>query len=518
MRARLLLVLAVAVLAAGGVWAALRVAGPATYTTELGDIQLQVSPAWPRDRGVNLYVPLADWGLRAPIIGAPVAVSAEPRRIDRDGVVQAVTAGSESLRVVRAELAHDVRGAAVRAALVTLLGGLLGGTVAILIWERLGIRGRRLLLAPAAGAGLAALYILALVGWGAATWNPERLERPTYYASGHELQRLLDEADRLRRTGEQYAGRVDVAIRSIAGLLNQGARSGEAAPGGTRIMLGSDIHNNVFTLPVLRRFGGKNPTFLAGDFVINGSKLETGLLKGINSLGKPVVAVSGNHDSPGIMRHLARSGVIVLTHRSGVREIAGLSVAGFEDPLEFHGAEFPPGVRTALSFTDLPDGHERFLAAVEERWAWWRALPRRPQVLVLHQEAIAQALANLIWSADPDGPPLTILAGHTHIQRLDRYGPITIVNGGTAGAGGLFGAGHDPVGFALLDLTSSGPLEATDLVQQNPADGSAQARRVITARPDCDGRLVFCHDKPVLPELPQTPIEAPTGSRGPATR
>jgi predicted phosphodiesterase len=283
-------------------------------------------------------------------------------------------------------------------------------------------------------------------------------------------------------------------------------------------MLASDIHNNVLTLPTLRRFGAGHPTVLAGDFTINGSKLETGLLSGLHKLGKPVVAVSGNHDSPGLMRRLARSGIIVLTHRDGVREIAGLRIAGFEDPLEYHGGAFPSGVRTALSFDDFPDGHQRFVDAVESRWAWWRALPRRPQVLVLHQEGIAKALANLIWAADPEGPPLAILAGHTHVQRLDRYGPVTVVNGGTAGAGGLFGAGHDPVGFALLDLSPRGALEATDLVQQNPVDGSASARRVITAQPDCDDRLVFCHTAPELPELPHSPISAPTGPSGPASR
>ncbi|MEA2294667.1 MAG: hypothetical protein QOE86_2306 [Solirubrobacteraceae bacterium] len=517
MRRRLLLALAVTVLAAAGIWSALRVAGPATYTTALGDVQLDLQPAWPADRGVNLYVPLADWGLRARIVGAPVSVSAEPRRIDRDGLVKVVTAASPFLPALRAELAADLRSLALRAFLFALLGGLVGGAMAVLVWERLGVRGRRLLLAPVAGVGLAVACALVLTGWSAVTWQPDRLERPTYYASGRELQRLLDQADQLRRTGEQYANRVDVAIRSIAGLLKEGPHSGQT-PGGTRIMLASDIHNNVFTLPVLRRFGQGRPTFLAGDFTINGSKLETGLLRGLDRLGKPVVAVSGNHDSPGLMRLLARRGLIVLTHRSGVRDIAGLSVAGFEDPLEFQGGAFPSGVRTALSFSDFPDGQERFQDAVASRWAWWRALPRRPEVLVLHQEGIAKALANLIWSADPTGPPLTILAGHTHVQRLDRYGPVTIVNGGTAGAGGLFGAGKDPVGFALLDLTAEGALEATDLVQQNPADGSAQARRVITERPDCDGRLVFCHDSPQLPDLPGTPIEAPVGPRGPGSR
>ena len=124
--------------------------------------------------------------------------------------------------------------------------------------------------------------------WSALSWTPERLERPTYFASGRELQRLLDQADTLRRTGEKYADRVDVALRSIAGLLDEGGAADEQ-PGGTRVMLASDIHNNVLTLPVLRRFGADHPTFLAGYFTINGSRVETGLLRGLNRLGKPAL-------------------------------------------------------------------------------------------------------------------------------------------------------------------------------------------------------------------------------------
>jgi hypothetical protein len=138
---------------------------------------------------------------------------------------------------------------------------------------------------------------------------------------------------------------------------------------------------------------------------------------------------------------------------------------------------------------------------VQERWRWWQALPQRPDVLIVHQEAIGRALANLIWSEDPDGEPLAILVGHTHVQRMDRYGPITTINSGTAGAGGVFGAGSQSVGLALMDFDpETGALVATDLVQMNPSTSAARAQRVITDTPDCDEQLVFCHDEPNLGE------------------
>jgi hypothetical protein len=130
----------------------------------------------------------------------------------------------------------------------------------------------------------------------------------------------------------------------------------------------------------------------------------------------------------------------------------------------------------------------------------------------MHQEAIGRALANRIWKEDPKGAPLAILVAHTHVQRLDRYGPITTINSGTAGAGGLWGIGSQSVGLALLDFDKeTGALVATDLVQMTPSTSAARAQRVIIDTPDCDDQLVFCHDEPDLPEAPATPTpdEAP---------
>ena len=94
--------------------------------------------------------------------------------------------------------------------------------------------------------------------------------------------------------------------------------------------------------------------------------------------------------------------------------VAGLEVAGFEDPLAYQGRGYPAGVRATLSFTDLPDGEQRFSEAADRYWGWWNALPRRPDVLLIHQAALARDLAARIEDADPAGAPLAILTGHTH--------------------------------------------------------------------------------------------------------
>ena len=490
-------VLVLLVLVVVGAWAAPRVAGPRDYATAVADVQVRLSVTLPQRRGVNLYVPLADWGLRSYVTRAPVRVTVEPRRINRVGVVRTVSDGGRgTVAELRSQLDGALRSATWRFLLLSVLGGLLGGLVALLVWHVLGVRGRWLLLAPGAGVALTAVTVGGLIAWTALSFDATRLERPEYYASGVELERILEQADSLRRSGAKYSDRVDNAVRGITGLLNdRGAGANPLAPadpGGLtqRVALASDIHNNLLTLPTLRRYAQGHLTVLAGDFTINGGQAETPLLDRMATVGDPVVAVSGNHDSPGIMRGLERRGVTVLEHEDGVKVISGLAMAGFEDPLMFAKGQFPRGLRAGISFGDIPDGHERFVAAVEERWQWWQALAERPDVLVVHQAAIGRELASRIRDADPEGAPVAILVGHTHRQRLDRFGPVTVIDSGSIGAGGLFGIGEQNVGLALLDFRSDGSLEAADLVSLNPSTSAARARRVITDSPDCDGELV----------------------------
>src|SRR3712207_5856052 len=87
------LALIVLLCALGGAWVAPRITGPAVHATSVADVQLQLRVSPPSQRGVSLYVPLADWGLRAAVFDAPVQVRAEPRRINRVGVVRVVSTG-----------------------------------------------------------------------------------------------------------------------------------------------------------------------------------------------------------------------------------------------------------------------------------------------------------------------------------------------------------------------------------------------------------------------------------------
>ena len=340
--------------------------------------------------------------------------------------------------------------------------------------------------------------------WGSGARRPTSLSASSirrYFASGEELDRLLEQADDLRRSGRRYSGQVNSALSAILALTDADSLPAAA---NRRAVLASDLHANSLALPVLRRYAEGLPLFMPGDFSVNGSRLEAGLLSGIETAGSPVVMTSGNHDSRALMRSFAGRGAVVLAHDGRLRangrvegppvvDIAGLRVAGFEDPLEYRGRGYPPTIRAGLSFTDFDDGDERFAQAADRYWAWWNELPERPEVLLLHQAALARELATRIEAADPAGAPLAILTGHTHSQRVDLIGPVTVVDSGSVGAGGPFGAGKDDIGLAVLHFSEDpGRLRTADVASIDPRDGSAQAQRVVIDRPECDEELVYC--------------------------
>ena len=98
---------------------------------------------------------------------------------------------------------------------------------------------------------------------------------------------------------------------------------------------------------------------------------------------------------------------------------------------------------------------------------------------MVHQNALAQFLATTLH-AQGYAQTLTILTGHDHLQHVGAYGPVTVVDGGTVGAGGLFGIGQQSFGLADLHFAATQPsLLSVDLVRVDPFSGSAQAQRVV---------------------------------------
>jgi hypothetical protein len=176
----------------------------------------------------------------------------------------------------------------------------------------------------------------------------------------------------------------------------------------------------------------------------------------------------------------ARRGVVVLT-RSGrlrpdgttdgkpVASVAGLLVAGWDDPAESASGTFA-GRLLELKEQALVDAERQFLD-------WFHGLPERPEVVLVHRHSLAHALLDAL--AAEGGEPVLVLTGHDHRQHVESEGPFVLVDGGTVGAGGAFGVGEQKSGFALVHLDGDERARAVDLVEVEPATGSASAHRVV---------------------------------------
>lgn len=479
------LVLLCAALALAGSVVALRAAAPTSKDVTLGTVDVHVVPA--RRGSVDVYVPVVAWGVRAEPYRAPVAVELEFRSLDRDAALAALRTGGSadaSLTVLETELQDAVAGGLRRAAAFALLGGLVGGLLGGAVAAGGFGRRRWLLLGPAAGLA-ASFAAVAVTGAGVSRFDYGALREPTFYAHGEELPRLLEFSERVLAAGDGYGDSYGEAVAGLTRLI-AAAGDGEREPAtiDRSLVVASDLHSNGLVLEALQGFTSGKPVFLVGDLTQRGTRVETGIVAGLARLGSPVVAVSGNHDSRPLMRAAARQGVVVLTETGRLRadgttdgepvaEIAGLRVAGWQDPLESATGTFQ-GRLIELKEQDLEDARREFLD-------WFAGLPERPDVVLVHRHGLAHALLDEL--AAEGGPPVLVLTGHDHRQHVEAEGGHVLVDGGSLGAGGVFGLGEETSGFAVVHLDGAELPAAVDLVEVEPLSGAASARRVVVPPP-----------------------------------
>jgi predicted phosphodiesterase len=499
------------VLALAGIVLGLRIASPGEYDTELGRVSVRVTPAAHGE--VEAYIPLADWGVRFHAFRAPMRLHLEPRTVERDVVIRAASGERAPVSATEAGLRTAVKRTVLRTLRFALGGAALLAVMLGLGLAAFGERRRRVLLgAPAAVVAIAAVACGATLVQARASFDERALDHPTFYARGAELVQLLDAATNARKAGDGYASKVQGAVSGFASLLADptAGRVDDTRPA----LLASDLHNNRVVLDSLNDYARDKPVFFVGDFGNTGSADEARLLAdGIAGLGRQVIAVSGNHDSTIFMKSLARRGVTVLTrdgvlrpdggHGGAFADVSGLRVAGFDDPLEWHGAR-PGDPRRIFSFAELPDPAQATESAQQDLLRWYDGLPRLPDVVLVHQNGLAQWLAEQLRIRGITRP-LTILTGHDHRQHVTTHGSVTVVDAGTVGASGIYGVGRDSVGLGDLHFAPAGDLEAVDLIAVEPVTGAAQARRIVT--PPCEAPSGVC----ALFPGPRTDTAPPAG-------
>jgi len=449
------------------------------YETAIGQVSVEAEPSLHGE--IEAFIPVAGWGIRADAFHAPLKLRAELRTINRQALIQASDGNTDVLAQTQDDLRQAAWLAVIRAAAWGAAVALVLLLVASLIWR--GLRPRWSLMAIGVGT------ILVLYGGSAlraqSTFDTTAFESPTYFAQGDEIGRILDLATEARVQSD-YGNDFTTIVQSISSALAVGR---DPKTEGTEFYAGSDLHANALVIDPVAELVGDSPLLLAGDFGQRGGEGEARLLAPkVAALGSEVVAVSGNHDSDRLMRRLVSAGVTVLGQKGRLREdgryepppvvdLRGIPLAGFSDPLQYGGSD-PNGADrpvTAEGFDD-PD-------AVIEGWRkelldWFTSLPVAPTVLMVHQDGLAQWLAE---SLNDVGylQPLTIVTGHDHEQHIDRYGEIFVVDGGSLGAGGVFGAGEESVGISRLLFDDQKRLESVDLISVEPVSGSARATRIV---------------------------------------
>lgn len=475
---RALIVVVVAVATLAGCAAAL-----ATFSIErrldVGTVRLSIDPG--HEGALDLYVPLVDWGVRFPVVRLPARVNVDVRAVDRGAVVALADAGALNAASVRSQardaLAHYLR----LAILVSVVAGLAFGLLVALAVR--GGRGPRLritlpaaiLTALAAGAALVVLL-------------PPRsnVGSPQYYANGPEVPTALRAIESLGASAQTLDEEIDEQLVGIARFVQAPADRRRLGSGLPRLTVASDLHNNVIALPALERAARGGLLLFAGDLTDSGSPVEQALVLRVARAGSRLVFVSGNHDSDVLERKLARAGAIVLT-RSGrlrgngttdgtiVQRAGGLRIAGYDDPLKRLARE---GYRDNGA-TYPPEEQERFAD-------WLQPLLGDVDVVVVHAAGLAARALESLREDAPDRP-LLLVHGHSHKQSLQRIERLAVLNAGSVGGGGtgnLTEAGGD-VGLARLTYASQPSFRprAADLVQIDPGDGEAQARRVRLGDP-----------------------------------
>jgi predicted phosphodiesterase len=446
-------------------------------TLSAGTIAIGVSPGG--QGALDLYVPLVDWGARFGDQRLPARLRVEVRSVDRDQVDLIAQGHEVDVQRLRHE-ARDAIASYVRRllALALVVGFALGGLMA------LAVRGHHGPRVPV-GLGLAAVTSVVVVGVTALLLPPRgRIDDPTYYAHGPDLPRALDALQSLRRSRTALDQELNGQLVGLARLVIAPGRQPELA-GRPRLVLASDLHNNVLALPTLGRAARGLPLVFAGDLTDKGTPLEASLVRRVAKMGRPTVFVSGNHDSDTLQLGLARAGAIVLTeqgrllpngrHGPLVVRVGGLRMAGYGDPfLRRAGQDYEDRFHAGLELA-AQEGFRRFVDAIKGK----------VDVIIVHEpEVAAGALADL--RRDPPPHPIVILDGHTHRPFVRADPNLLELNSGTIGAGGTGNLVDERANLGLAVLTyrlSPTPLPlAVDQVSIDPGSGSSSARRLRVDR------------------------------------
>lgn len=442
----------------------------------VGTIAIGISPF--HDGALDVYVPLVDWGARFGGVRAPARLTIEVRSVDR-GAAETLARGHQlDVDNVRAEATDAVESVIKRLLVIALASGIvLGGLTAAAERSLLPKASLRLRWGGLIAVGTSLVTVVAV----AVLLPPRgRIAEPTYYAHGPDLPRALEALQSLQRSQTALDQELNAQLVGLARLVVAPGSRAELT-GRPRLVVASDLHNNVLALPTLERATRGLPLIFAGDMTDKGTPLEATLVQRIARMGSPTVVVGGNHDSDTLLKDLAADGAVVLTqfgrlradgsHGPVVVKVGGLRMAGYTDPF-LRRADQAYDDKYRVGLTN---------AAAEAFRRWFDGIEAKVDAVVVHEPEVAATVLGEL-RRDPPDHPIMVIDAHTHRLFLQADPNLLEVNPGTIGAGGTGNLADERSNLSLAIVTyrlqpNALPL-AVDQVTIDPGTGSASARRV----------------------------------------
>lgn len=187
-----------------------------------------------------------------------------------------------------------------------------------------------------------------------------------------------------------------------------------------KILQISDIHNNPAAFDLIKRAViDFNIDLIVdlGDITDYGTALEKPIINNIKKINKPYLYVSGNHDSAEILQGLKK-----------IKNVHLLKNSTYEfKQIKFYGINDPGSSKESISTLDSSK-ISKFRTSVDNAI---EKLKTKPDVLLIHNPDYIN-LTNKKISEER-----TILAGHTHIQKILNEDNSVIINAGTTGGAGI---------------------------------------------------------------------------------
>ena len=418
--------LATVVAALLGAWLALVVAGTTHAAVGPLGVDAAIKPAWGGETVVEVD-PIGTLVLDTH--NAPLEVGVTVRAVDVERVRELVDNPSSLSGIderIVADLQDVLLRAAIRAAIVAVVGALVVGAVLLRSW-------RRALLAAAVASGvLAGSY-----GLAALTYDQDAVREPTFTGLLTTAPQLVGSAEDIASNFDAYADQLASIVTNVGRLYDTALTLPTFAPADdtVRLLHVSDLHLSPSAWDVIRAVAEQYDVDVivdTGDIADHGTGPESSYVGPIADLGRPYVFVKGNHDSVLTQAAVAENANAVVLAGDQVH-VAGLTFIGAPDP------RFTPDQTTrGTADQDLRRGTEELADEA-------RSLDPPADVIVFHDPTYAELF---------DGAGPLVLAGHAHRRQtvvLDE-GTRIMVQGSTGGAGLRALEGEDPTPVTLSVL------------------------------------------------------------------